>query len=280
MARHYDGFYVDKDELIKKLKSDLWMTRYALLNRAPSAFYQMLSSYLDCGSKEETYPWLDNVAEEVVKHADLLPGSIDQWSGARAMCPLCGEGANSYYEQGFAYPEGLRRHLVGYGNTHQCVFTDTAMMLARESWTERFAEEEKTRRQENHRQQEARRKVEALYRIEPFEPPRLLDEDLWYGATTRKAQQMREAFDRLSEMGLKHIIDGAVEAWIDEKDEFVVYADPRQFGRIEFTVWKKPLPKRTPSHAYKYRIGSFHILDTWKNDLKKKYEARLPARDM
>src|SRR5690606_21922357 len=120
----------DKDRLIAQLRSDLWMARYTLLNRAPASFHRLLSSYLDCESREATYGWLDAIAAEVIEAAELLPASHPEWGSVRAMCPICGEGANSYYEQGFAFPEGLRRHLVGYGRTQQCVFTDAAMKLA------------------------------------------------------------------------------------------------------------------------------------------------------
>lgn len=40
-----------------------------------------------------------------------------------AVCPLCGGIPQTIYSTGFAYPEGLRRHLEGYGNAKQCIIT-------------------------------------------------------------------------------------------------------------------------------------------------------------
>ena len=39
-----------------------------------------------------------------------------------AACPLCGSTPQSYYSnQGYTHPEGLKRHLEGYGNMMQCL---------------------------------------------------------------------------------------------------------------------------------------------------------------
>ena len=40
-----------------------------------------------------------------------------------AVCPLCGAVPETVYARGFAYPEGLKRHLEGYGNMRQCLIT-------------------------------------------------------------------------------------------------------------------------------------------------------------
>ncbi|HEX7803887.1 MAG TPA: hypothetical protein VF471_14145 [Pseudoxanthomonas sp.] len=253
------------------------MARYTLLNRLPPELYQLLSSYRNCEARSDTYRWLDIVAESILGHVQPLSGATSHSSNGRAMCPLCGDGANSYYEQGFSFPEGLRRHLVGYGNTHQCVFTDTAMKLASNDWKDRFSEEEENKRVEMEEKAQARRKVERMYRIDPLTQPKLADEGMFYGSVARTPQQMESTRNRMASLGLKCVVDGNVEAWVDDRDAWVVYADPRGEGRIDFTVWKKPLPKRTSANNYKYHVASFHILDSWKNELKKKYESRLPA---
>lgn len=41
----------------------------------------------------------------------------------RANCPLCGGESMSRYEVGFAYPEGLRRHMLTGGNVNRCEVT-------------------------------------------------------------------------------------------------------------------------------------------------------------
>jgi hypothetical protein len=43
-----------------------------------------------------------------------LAAPLSSASGnVRACCPLCGEGTSSPYDVGFAFPDGLQRHLVG-----------------------------------------------------------------------------------------------------------------------------------------------------------------------
>jgi hypothetical protein len=49
----------------------------------------------------------------------------------RARCPLCGGSSdNPHGEEGFAYPEGLRRHLAGSYNARQCNVVKAAVDLA------------------------------------------------------------------------------------------------------------------------------------------------------
>lgn len=274
MAGYSHSTVDDRDDVVRKLKDELWMARYALLRTLPAELHQLLISYHSCETRKESYRWLDRIAEAILGVAKPLPETIQSWSGPRGMCPLCGDGSSSPYERGFALPEGLRRHLVGYGNTHQCVFTETAVKLARDDWHNSFRESDEKERMDEQSRFQQRLSTETTYRIEPFGRPRLVDEHI-YGSS-RTPEQMDQARIRLEALGFRKIVEANVEAWIDERAEWIVYADPRQSGRVDFSVWKKPLPKREPARTYKYRIGSFHLLDTWKNDLAAKYASRLP----
>jgi hypothetical protein len=54
-------------------------------------------------------------------------------SSDRAYCPLCGESADNIYDtKGFAFPEGLTRHLEGSYNARRCDVTKAAFALALE----------------------------------------------------------------------------------------------------------------------------------------------------
>jgi hypothetical protein len=170
---------------------------------------------------------------------------------------------------------GKARHLVGYGRTRQCVFTETAHKLALDDWFERFHETEESQRVEREHKKQQRRSTETTYQVDPFGPPKLMDEDTYSGEGARTSEQMLFARRRLEQLGLEKRFESNVEAWVDERPDWIVYSDPRKSDRIYFTVWKKPLPKRRPVSSYKYRIRSFYLLDSWKNDLKKKYESRL-----
>lgn len=274
MARYSFGTIDGRDDVIRELKNELWMARYALLRTLPDELHQLLISHRGCETRKASYGWLDRVAEAILKVAQPLPETIQSWSGPRGMCPLCGDESSSPYERGFALPEGLRRHLVGYGNTHQCIFTETAMKLARDDWQNRFEESEKKERRDKQDRLQQRRLTETTYRIEPFGRSELIDECI--SGSSRTPEQMDQARMRLEALGFRKVVEANVEAWIDERAEWIVYADPRRLGRIDFSVWKKPLPKRVPVRAYKYRIGSFQLLDTWKKDLAGKYASRLP----
>ena len=76
-------------------------------------------------------------------------------------------------------------------------------------------------------------------------------------------------------LGFTVIERDRIKSYIDERDDFVVYADPRGLGEIGFIVYRKPLPKRGRGLRLHAMANSFGIRDSWKNDLKAKYEARV-----
>lgn len=123
----------DKNKLVNKLRGDLWMLRHDLIQLLPYELVKILGSYGNCLESKTTYKWLDEVAEEIIAYVESLEPAVSEW-GSREKCPLCGRGANSSYQEGFAFPEGMRRHLVGYGSVHQCLFTAAAGHLARDYW--------------------------------------------------------------------------------------------------------------------------------------------------
>lgn len=70
--------------------------------------------------------------------------------------------------------------------------------------------------------------------------------------------------------------DNNIKSYTQGYGDFVVFADLRSHGRIDVSVYKKPLPKRkSRAGRVKGYAGSFHILDSWKNSLGDKYEKRL-----
>lgn len=265
----------DKDKTIDRLKDELWMLRSQIINLPSYEMGQILRSFYACPSMDETYVWLDQVAAKIISYAVPLEPEPSIWGG-RANCPLCGLGAGSPYQEGFALPEGLRRHLVGYGNTHKCLFTETAQILAREHWREQFAESEREKYERKRQDLARRRNEETLYQLNPFDDGQLLDEGMWSTAKPRTAEEMGWAESRLQSLALEKRVSGNLQSWIDEREYFVVYADMRQVGRIDFSVWKKPLPKRRPIRTHNYEICRFYLLDTWGKDLRSKYESRLP----
>ncbi len=276
MSRYWISQGNADNPVIRKLKEELWIARHALLCTLPEPSRRLLTSYRECAVREESRDWLNRLAEMVVDMAQPLPQTVESWGGERGMCPLCSGGSDSHYEQGFKLPEGLRRHLVGYGRTRQCVFTETAHKLALDDWFDRFHEDEENERLVRENKKLQRRSTETTYQVDPFSPAKLIDETVYSVEGARTPEQMLFAMERLKALGLKKRYESNVEAWVDERTDWIVYADPRTSGRINFTVWKKPLPKRRPVRSYTYQIQSFYLLDSWKNNVQKKYESRLP----
>lgn len=263
------------EEEVRRLKTELYLARRAIIDLMPDEVGRLLGSYYSCESRHESYVWKDNVVDALIQRVDASTVSEFPWGERRAMCPLCNLGADSPYVEGFALPEGLRRHLLGWGNTHQCRVTEAAFKLARDHWNEKFSEAEELEWVAKQTAIEVRRKGETLYLVSPGVEPKLLDEGYSFHPP-RTPESLSWAEARLISLGFQRSADGKVISWTDDRDDFVVFADPRSTGRLEFQVWKKPLPKnRKASSKLRFPQSSFHLLDSWKNDLQGKYVKRL-----
>lgn len=81
----------------------------------------------------EVYDWIKDVAEKIVERLDddqkIKPSQLGD---RRSRCPLCNQGPRSTLmsHEGFAIPEGLRRHLLGTYSSHQCLFMRVAKEMA------------------------------------------------------------------------------------------------------------------------------------------------------
>lgn len=252
------------EQTIRDLQDELLETRLNIINMMPWEAYLSLSSYDSCKSRIETYQWPNAVASRLSELAKLLPPNIFGTSD-RAYCPLCGAGSSRGYANGFAIPEGLRRHLVGWGD-QECPVFAIAMRLARDAWHEKFHKQEEAEK----RKMEARRRRETVYKTGPSQSPELIDKlSSWQRA--RRPDELAWAEKRLATLGFKIASDGSVKSYIDERDHFVVYADPRAKNRIGFSVYEKSV-----ATGHNPPIISFSLLDSWKHDLPGKYQGRLP----
>jgi len=120
-----------------------------------------------------------------------------------------------------------------------------------------------------------KKKKEIQYQIIPLEEPELIDRGALCGSP-RENEELIWAEKRLAILGFSIKLEGIVKSYIKNYDKVIVYADPRSKNKIQFFIFKKPLPKRKPrSGLYEYQIGNFYFLDTWKNDLIKKFEKRI-----
>jgi hypothetical protein len=66
-------------------------------------------------------PWERSFITILLAEAQEAVASPFYRGRGRVLCPLCSEGPEQLYAaEGFLVPEGLKRHLTGYGNMQRC----------------------------------------------------------------------------------------------------------------------------------------------------------------
>lgn len=122
------------EEEVRRLNDELWTARNAVLEVLPDHLSQVLDRYYDCSTREGVFTWLDTAIDAVLGSAERKPArDMGEYSSSsdRAFCPLCRGSADTIYgEKGFAFPDGLDRHLRGSHNARQCVVMKVVTDLA------------------------------------------------------------------------------------------------------------------------------------------------------
>lgn len=198
-----------------------------------------MNAYYACRSRQKLYSWEHDAVEEIIKLANILSTEERSFFSDRAYCPLCGEGSSSPYERGFSVPEGLRRHLTGRGNIQKCSVTQVAMSLAHDYWQREYADAEKAEEAEKREKLAQRKKSEVLYRTAPDLEPELIDKRLSFGGTPRSKEEFYWVEERLTNLGFQITCDANAKSYTNEHGDFVVYADPRQKGKVDLSVFRK-----------------------------------------
>jgi hypothetical protein len=256
-------------EVIRKLKEELYLARSTVVELMPEKYQRILRSYYDYKSSRETSGWDDDAAESIIELAELLPQEIAGPYGSRAMCPLCGEGTTHPYETGFSVPEGLRRHLTGYGNTQRCRVMAAALGMARQHWHREFDAIDREERQREEAKLAEKRRTEMLYRTGPFGEPELIDSG-WMFGPPRTAEGLAWAEERARSLGFSVELVGNVKSIVRDHGSCIVFADIRSTGSIEFKAFQLPLKRK--------RVGPFYerftLPDGWKKNIREKYEDR------
>jgi len=105
----------------RSLESDLAMSRYAIVELMD--VQGLLDGYHGLEDHQDLMDWRREALKRVLNAADPRPALQmgDFGHGERALCPLCrGSASGPGNARGFAFPEGLRRHLLGESTRHQC----------------------------------------------------------------------------------------------------------------------------------------------------------------
>jgi len=120
----------------------------------------------------------------------------------------------------------------------------------------------------------ARREHETLFDLGPGRGVTLIDEGLDFGLEPRDSASLSWATERLKSLQFEIVEDGATRRFIMAVGEYRVYADPRAVGRIKLIVYRPdPVGRRRASQGV--ACHTFEILDSWRNDLPRKLEARV-----
>jgi hypothetical protein len=258
---------MNREELISSLQDQLYRARRSIISLVTEEAQKILGGYVDCESQSDAHRWRNIAAREIIKHAEPIPSELLH-SSNRAYCPLCKDGALVLYESGFKLPEGLRRHLIGWGDeNNQCIVFGAAMNLARDHWGDRFRENQAEEAASIARE---RRRSEILYKIVANKSPVLIDEGIPFD-NVRSVENMAWAEDRLLALGFKIDLDRNVKSYTSESDTLLVYADPRRKYQIEFSIYLKQFAQVRDESPIDY----FSLSDYWKNSIEQKYQTSL-----
>lgn len=257
---------MNREDVISSLEDQLYRARRSIISLVTEEAQKILWGYVDCESELNARHWQNIAAREIIKLAEPIPSELFH-SSNRAYCPLCKDGALVLYESGFKVPEGLRRHLIGWGNeNNQCIVFGAAMNLARDHWGERFREKQAEEAASIARE---RRRSEIVYKIDAKKSPVLIDEGIRFDF--RSVDDMAWAEDRLLALGFNIDLERNVKSYTSESDTFIVYADPRRKYQIEFSIYLKQCAQVRAEPL----IGYFGLSDYWTNSIEQKYQNRL-----
>lgn len=249
-----------RDREIRNLQEELHEACSFIISTTPQAFQDAVDSRYRCETAAQWAEWYNDVVEVAIGLAE----PTRNYSGEnRARCPLCKEVTRSLFtDEGFKVPDGLRKHLNGNGNAHLCAVMRALKNLVREARREARDREWQERKE----LEVGRRETEELYQVGPDEQ-RLFDEYIFGEA--RDLESLVWAEDRLMRLGFKRQVDGRVRAYVKVDGANTIYADPRQSGRISFSVYAPPAKRRQRTTR---PTASFMMQDGWKNDFPAKFE--------
>lgn len=272
----YRRGYETTDEYFERLTSKLEGAFRTIIDLIPEKFRDVLGSYYMCEYPEDAKYWESIACSKIIDLVTPVPEEEQPFGfylNARAPCPLCGAEASSPFYRGFSLPEGLNRHLEGYGRMSKCPVMDAAQHLSEAYFYDTFAEAEKRAHQEQLLLIQQRKKTELLFMIEPDSDPRLIDE-LTYSDVAREPAYLAWAEQRLAELGFLASTENNVRRYLLELNDFIVFADLRASGKIDFSVYKMPIAMNKRSRK-RPTSQSFSLRDNWTKNIQQQFQGML-----
>ena len=256
---------------IQMLEEALQIARRDILNLAPAEFRSILDSFKDCHSRTDLDGWEESIARAIVaRAAPMHAGTQSQWLLSHAFCPLCRGAPQTTYGHGlgFKLPEGLRRHLVGYGKTAQCSVMFAARSLARKAWSDRIlAGGADAQRESVHGPGSGAGEPESQRPDGSAVPETVAPSD---ARPKQGPRSLDWAEQRLLNIGFQRIdVNGAldyVKTFTYAQGTFVVHADPTHARRIAFRISRA----FQTDHGRPKILRSFSVSDWWVSQLLEK----------
>ena len=254
------------DATITRLADELLLARHTIIELAPDQFHEILKGWrYKIERRRDLQQWRNDLCDAVIKAAEP---ETNEWE-SRAACPLCRDsGSGAYGMDGWKLPGGLKMHLEG-DRTNKCPVVDAAWKLMLDNHREKFKATELAEAQ----QLALRKQVDPVVLIDPNRAPELLLGSPWYSGAARKSETIAGLEVRLREIGFEIEHNGNMVAYrFMHGDKWMVLADPRRDGRVDFEVFK-----RSGKRQWKgLRSLGFHLLEKFKK-WPEKFQEHLKA---
>jgi hypothetical protein len=258
---------------IEALRWELRCTRQTIIDLMPDDVAAVLASYVQHPPAKRA-EWLARIVDTLLDTAAALPRHpAPSASGERVYCPLCRHGRQDAYARGFAYPEGLRRHLTGDYGGQRCRVLAATHALATQHW-DGLAEEARAAAFTGNPATNALGLVVNVawrYQTGPECEGKLLSE---HSGQARGDEELVVAEHRLGQLGFVCLRSArSVVSYTRAIDGHVIYADPRAAGAIWFHCYRRITARAIG--GWEQRFPSFKLRDSGKSAVLDKFEAWL-----
>ncbi|WP_321894544.1 hypothetical protein [Paraburkholderia heleia] len=117
---------------VRRLERELYMARATIIGLMVPEIGTLLGDHFACKTYREVREWADSASGSIIEISARTENPVgrERDGRIRVRCPLCNQGPQSPYDQGFLIEEGLRRHLLGTYNSRQCSVFAAAYQMA------------------------------------------------------------------------------------------------------------------------------------------------------